>query len=153
MTDLLPLLPFEVTDGPVAADLLARVFPDPWSAASLEELLNSSNVGGLKILQDNALVGFVLYRVVADEAEILTLVVHPVIQGKGLGGHLLGGAMVQAIAGGAEEIFLEVATGNQAALGLYQAFGFEEVARRERYYGATGEDAVIMKCRLSPPPD
>ena len=33
---------------------------------------------------------------------------------------------------------------NQAALSLYQKFGFKEAGRRRKYYKDTGEDALIL---------
>jgi len=151
MSDQPFLLPFEPGDSQSAADLHGLAFPDPWSVGSFDDLLKTPVVGGLKVLERDALAGFILYRVVAGEAEILTLAVNPGLRRQGVGAQLLGGAMVQAIAGGAEEMFLEVASGNIAAIGLYHAFGFEDVAKRSGYYGATGDDARVMRCRLSQP--
>jgi ribosomal-protein-alanine N-acetyltransferase len=39
---------------------------------------------------------------------------------------------------------LEVKPSNQAALSLYQKFGFIEAGRRRGYYKDTGEDALIL---------
>ncbi|HEY9830216.1 MAG TPA: ribosomal-protein-alanine N-acetyltransferase, partial [Stenomitos sp.] len=39
---------------------------------------------------------------------------------------------------------LEVKPSNQAALSLYQKFGFTLAGRRRRYYKDTGEDALIL---------
>jgi ribosomal-protein-alanine N-acetyltransferase len=39
---------------------------------------------------------------------------------------------------------LEVKPSNQAALSLYQKFGFTEAGRRRGYYKDTGEDALIL---------
>jgi ribosomal-protein-alanine N-acetyltransferase len=55
-------------------------------------------------------------------------------------------------------MFLEVATDNLSAQMLYQAFGFDEVGRRDGYYqraNGTRVSAYTMRCDLShlPPPD
>jgi ribosomal-protein-alanine N-acetyltransferase len=44
-------------------------------------------------------------------------------------------------------MFLEVATGNTAALALYRREGFVEVGRRCRYY-ADSSDALVLRVRL-----
>ena len=41
-------------------------------------------------------------------------------------------------------MFLEVATGNAAALALYRREGFVEVGRRRRYY-ADRSDALVLR--------
>jgi ribosomal-protein-alanine N-acetyltransferase len=45
-------------------------------------------------------------------------------------------------------MFLEVAVGNVAALGLYRKHGFSQVGRRPRYY-ANGSDALVMRAELA----
>ena len=45
---------------------------------------------------------------------------------------------------GAASYTLEVRASNQAAIGLYEKFGFVKAGVRPHYYEAGGEDAVIM---------
>ncbi len=92
--------------------------------------------------------GFVLARVAADEAEILTLAVTPGARRRGLGGVLLRAAWLRAMAGGAGCLFLEVAEDNAAARALYAAMGFVQVGRRRGYYGA-GADALVLRLERS----
>ena len=95
--------------------------------------------------------GMLLGRVAADEAEVLTLAVAPAVRRRGIAAALLRAAMARGQArGGATAMFLEVATGNAAALALYRREGFVEVGRRRRYYadvvgraGAAREPSVI----------
>ncbi len=88
--------------------------------------------------------GFVLARTAADEAEILTLAVDPLMQRRGAGGLLLRAAMEGARQHGAAAMFLEVAPSNAAALALYGAAGFVQVGRRPRYYPGGG-DALVLR--------
>lgn len=92
--------------------------------------------------------GLVLARVVADEAEILTLAVLPDARRRGVGRRLVDVALAAAAAKGAETLFLEVARANEAAQALYATLGFRQVGVRPRYY-ADGEDALVL--RLNPP--
>jgi [ribosomal protein S18]-alanine N-acetyltransferase len=93
--------------------------------------------------------GMVMARVAADEAEILTLAVHPALRRQGLARALLDGAAAIAAAEGAVTLFLEVALRNAGARALYAAAGFVEVGRRRRYY-ADGDDAMVMRRPLIP---
>jgi ribosomal-protein-alanine N-acetyltransferase len=91
--------------------------------------------------------GMILARVAADEAEILTLAVHPAKRRQGLGAALLRAAMRRAAALGATSMFLEVAVTNRAARDLYAAHGFAESGLRRRYY-TDGSDALVLRSTL-----
>ena len=93
--------------------------------------------------------GFILCRIAADEAEVLTLAVTPAVQGRGLGRRLLRGALDPSQARGAASIFLEVSPGNTHALALYASAGFAQVGCRPRYYPGGG-DALVLRCSLIP---
>ena len=124
------------------AALHAEAFDTPWDAASLTALLDSPGVFAVE--QPD---GFILIRVVADEAEILTLAVRPAARRSGLGGRLVEAAVVRAAALGAERMFLEVAEDNVAARALYARAGFREAGRRRSYYARSDgsrEDALIL---------
>ena len=111
------------------AALPAKAFDRPWDAATFEGLLAQDGVVAFE--RDR---GFVLVRVVADEAEILTLAVEPPARRRGLGRTLVEGAAELAHGLGAEKLHLEVAEDNAAAIALYRAAGFVEAGRRPGYY-------------------
>ena len=91
-------------------------------------------------------VGMILVRVVADEAEVLTIAVLPPRRGRGVGRALLDEARAEASRRGACRMFLEVAVPNAAARALYRAGGFLQVGRRRAYY-PDGSDA-LLSCKL-----
>lgn len=130
------------------AALHAAAFAAPWDAAALAALLDQDGVFVLEAPD-----GFILMRVVADEAEILTLAVHPDARRRGLGARLVREGGIAAAARGARRLFLEVAEGNVAALALYARAGFDGAGRRPGYYARPGgdrEDALILARNLSP---
>lgn len=95
--------------------------------------------------------GFLLGRVVADEAELLTLAVAPAARRRGVAGGLVEGFLAEARRRGAATAFLEVAADNDAARRLYQRAGFAPAGRRRGYYhGASGGtvDALILSRTL-----
>ncbi|VAV95059.1 Ribosomal-protein-S18p-alanine acetyltransferase [hydrothermal vent metagenome] len=91
--------------------------------------------------------GFAMWRDLDDEAELLTIGVEPGAQRQGLAGALLEAVRKQAAEVGAARLFLEVDAGNEAALALYKAAGFEKISLRRAYY-RDGADAVIMQMML-----
>ena len=116
----------------------AFVVPRPWSAAEIADLLANPLCFALSEAQ-----GFIIGRVVAGEAELLTIAVEPAAQGRGVGGRLVARFLAEAVLRGAESVFLEVAAPNAAARALYGKAGFVEAALRRGYF-AGGVDAVVM---------
>ena len=76
--------------------------------------------------------GFVLARVAADEAEILTLAVVPQRRRHGIGTLLINAASHRAAMLGAVAMLLEVAVSNEAAVALYERLGFAQGGLRRR---------------------
>jgi [ribosomal protein S18]-alanine N-acetyltransferase len=130
------------------AALHARAFttPRPWSAQEFRDLLASPLVFALTEPH-----GLLLGRVVADEAELLTIAVAPDAQRHGLGRKLVDAFLTEAARRGAVSAFLEVSAQNPAALGLYRAAGFRQTGSRRGYFhGPDGaQDALIMVRNLT----
>lgn len=137
--------PATPADAAALATIHAAAVPpaDRWGADAIRLMLDLPGAFGL-----HAPGGFVLARVAADEAEILTLAIAPDHRRRGLGGALLAGAIAQAALRGAAAMFLEVSEGNEAARALYAAAGFVEAGRRRRYY-PDGADALVLRRALS----
>ena len=138
---------FPAVDPARLAAIHAEAFAAAWDQAALSELLASPGV--FAVAEED---GFILIRVVVDEAEILTLAVRPSARRAGLGARLVEAAVVRAAALGAERMFLEVAEGNGAARALYARNGFVEMGRRRGYYShADGrrEDALTLVLNFS----
>lgn len=91
--------------------------------------------------------GFLIARNAGEEAELLTLAVHPACRRLGLARALLGAAANTLRAAGARHLFLEVDEANAPARGLYQALGAVVVGFRPRYY-EHGADADIFSLAL-----
>src|SRR5690606_33649960 len=90
--------------------------------------------------------GFVLARLAAGEAEILTIAVRRACQRTGLGRLLMDGVLRHLHAERAEALFLEVDEGNAAALALYRRLGFRQVGQRPGYYRQFGgAGALVMR--------
>lgn len=161
-----------MTDPEVLAALHARCFvsPRPWSAAEFAALLSDPAVflcsvgGGLRAprapaarppagyLDQTEGQGFILGRVVLDEAELLTVAVAPEARRRGLGRYLLAAFEAAAVARGAARAFLEVAEDNVGALALYSGAGWGRVGWRAGYYARPGGAvaALVMARDFAP---
>ena len=81
---------------------------------------------------------------VASELQVMLVAVSPERQRCGLGRQILHALLRQGQTLGCTSASLEVAAGNQAAIGLYEAMGFISCGQRSGYY-RSGEDA-LLKC-------
>jgi ribosomal-protein-alanine N-acetyltransferase len=145
------LRPASRADAAAMAQIHATAFASPWSA---EEILRfAAEPGGFALVAEAAveMAGFILCRVMAGEAEVLTLAVRPERRRRGVASALVEAALTLA-AQTAEAMFLEVAEDNPDALALYQRSGFSAVGRRAGYYareGAAAVDAIVMRRTLN----
>lgn len=122
--------------------------PRPWSAQEFADLLDQR----FNFLLDEA-GAFLLGRVIADEAELLTLAVAPEARRRGAGARLVQTFLAEAQDRGAVSAFLEVAADNEAARALYHQTGWRESGLRKGYYQSPENgriDAVVMSCALDP---
>jgi len=108
----------------------------PWRSSDFADLKKS---GCDIIASDN---GFIVYRVVADTAEIITIGVAPSARRGGIATAMLEIAVRDAASRGAKKMFLEVACDNTAARQLYANSGFADIGIRPKYYD--GVDAILM---------
>lgn len=127
----------------------ADAFASSWDASAIALLMAQPGVA-VSVEPD----GFIMIRVVADEAEILTLAVRRAARRRGVGARLIARAATAAYRAGALRLFLEVAEDNASARGLYDAQGFQEVGRRRGYYPRSegpAVDALILSLNLQAP--
>lgn len=118
------------------------IAPPPWSAGTFEAFLSAPDT--VLVTSGRA---FALGRVIADEAELLTIAVDPEARGGGLGRACLAAFEKDAATRGAARAFLEVSRDNTAARALYASAGFREDGVRRGYYRAadgTSADAILM---------
>jgi ribosomal-protein-alanine N-acetyltransferase len=123
----------------------------PWTRQDIAELLAARSAGGLLLQIDGEDAGMVLWRVTADEAELLTIAVQADCRRRGVARALLQAVIERARQAAARMIFLEVGVDNAGARSLYSQAGFEEVGRRAGYYTRpTGfADALVLRLVLN----
>jgi ribosomal-protein-alanine N-acetyltransferase len=126
-------------------------FPeDPWTRGMLTDEL--TRPGGIFVVLEEPgrpVVGFAIGWAILDELHVLQVAVDPRERRRGLGRRLM--EHLHAEAARSEVAWLEVRADNPAAIGLYEAFAYERIALRRRYY-EDGCDAVVMRRPLAGPP-
>lgn len=146
----------EISDCDALSDVHTQSFRRGWSDAEFESLLVQPGVHALLASHRNWIgreraVGFILYRLTENEAEVLAVAVAPDYRRRGIGRKLVEEAIRHAYREGAHDIHLEVEDTNSAAIALYQDVEFRESARRRGYYAQEREtpaSALVMLRQL-----
>ena len=160
--------PMALADVAQVMEIERVAFPTPWSARAYRyEIAENERstmlvvrpahqfngwparlAHHLRLAKPERLLGYAGFWLLADDAHVCTIAVHPRWRGLGLGRLLLLSLLEQAIEQGAHRAILEVRVSNRSAQRLYHKYGFEIVSRRRRYYANNHEDAYIM---VTPP--
>jgi [ribosomal protein S18]-alanine N-acetyltransferase len=134
------------------AAIHAAAFHKAWSVPEVEQLLTDPAVLADAAQESRAggpLLGFVLSRKGADQAEILSIAVAWRARGRGVARRLLASHTARLAQNGVSQLFLEVEEANAPARALYARAGFVAVGRREAYYRKPdGSRAAALVLRL-----
>ena len=146
---LLQIHPMQVDELDAVMEIETQAYEFPWTNGNFCDCIRS-NYYCCVYRRDEQYVGYGVMSVIAGEAQILNICIDPVMQGQGLGRRLLRHLIAAAGKNGADTVFLEVRASNQAAYGLYDSLGFNEIGLRHGYYPAKNgrEDAVVLALSL-----
>jgi ribosomal-protein-alanine N-acetyltransferase len=146
-------------------------FTSPWSESTYRYEVNHHDTSHMVILEaydtDSApsrglravlgrlrksgppplIIGYGGCWLIAGEAHISTIAVHPDFRGRGLGELLLASMLQRAVHLDGEYSVLEVRAGNATAQALYTKYEYRVVGARKGYYRDDGEDALLMEVR------
>lgn len=122
---------------------------DAWSQESVaDELAGVGTTRHVIVAVDgDQLVGYASLMHVSEVGDVQRVVVPAAHRRRGIAGALLRRLLDEAASRGCEQVLLEVAADNSAALGLYTSLGFAEISRRLHYY-ADNVDAVVLALHL-----
>ena len=131
-------------DAPAIAAIRSASFRRGWGEDEIQQLLLERNVVSHRTTAGGKLIGFILSRVAAGEAEILSVAISPGWRGRGLSRKLLDLHLRRLAGIGIRSVFLEVGAQNASACRLYRRAGFQEVGRRHGYY-EDGATALVLR--------
>ncbi len=119
---------------------------DPWSAEQFWGELAQPTREYVVAEDDGVIIGYAGAYLLPPDADVQTIAVAPVAQGRGIGRVLLEELIANAVRHDCAQLLLEVRSDNESAIGMYERFGFESISKRRDYY-ASGIDALIMRLR------
>ena len=132
-------------DAAVIAALHAASFKRGWGEDEFQTLLADRAVIAHRATIGGALIGFILSRLVAGEAEILSVAVASNWRGRGFARPLLDLHLRRLAGLGARAVFLEVDERNAPANALYRRAGFHQVGHRRGYYDGEATALVLRR--------
>lgn len=116
-----------------------------WSKESfLNELSNELARYYSALDNDGNLVGYAGCWQILEEVHITNIAVAPQYRRQKIGKRLLQKIIDDCYENKAKYITLEVRVSNEAAIGLYEKYGFKSLGTRKGYYQNNNEDALIM---------
>lgn len=131
------------------ADIEANIQPqDAWSCHTLSDLLKQDSIDVLIVYQSDEVVGYCLYQVMFEQAEILRIGTHLKYQRRGIASQLFNVLNQELQDKKVDSLLLEVRADNAPAIALYQRQCFEVIHRRTGYYQLAHQpavDALIMQ--------
>jgi ribosomal-protein-alanine N-acetyltransferase len=131
-------------DAAAIAALHKASFQRGWGEEEVYSLLIDKNVIAHRAVTGRVMAGFILSRLAAGEAEILSIAIAPKQRGRGLSRPLLDLNLRRLAGLGARTVFLEVDENNAPARALYRRAGFADVGRRKSYY-QSGANALVLR--------
>lgn len=147
----LELVAMQATDVPEVKALEDVLFPvDAWTHEMFHNELAEVGISREVMVARLAgqIVGYVSFRFVGDEGDVVTIAVDASVQKQGVGTLMMDWLETTAKVRGVTNLFLEVRSDNIPAIAMYLARDFERINLRRNYYD-TGVDAYVMRKRLN----
>ena len=139
----LEIRPLTYADLPQVIAIERRAFPTPWSLAMFVlELSKPSGICLAGLLEDR-IVAYLVCSRYDTVWHLMNIAVDINLRRQGLATSLLE-RLFELADRPSEQYTLEVRTSNEAAIRLYERFGFRAAGRRRAYYHDNREDALIM---------
>jgi [ribosomal protein S18]-alanine N-acetyltransferase len=143
MNDQLEIRRLTYADLPQVIAVERRAFPTPWSLAMFVlELSKPSGICLAALLRDR-IVGYLICSRYDTVWHLMNVAVEPRLRRHGIATSLIE-RLFELADEPSEQYTLEVRTSNDAAIRLYERFGFRSAGRRRGYYHDNREDALIM---------
>jgi ribosomal-protein-alanine N-acetyltransferase len=146
------IAPLQFADLDRIEEIERECYGLPWSRAMFAgELIKSSSIclGAYRL---ERAIGYLIVSLFVDDWHIMNLAVDPAWRRRGVAGLLLEDFLARSEGGRERGYTLEVRKSNEAAIRLYEQFGFRARGVRRGYYLDDHEDAVIMWRDNSPAP-
>ena len=90
-------------------------------------------------------IGFICFRNITEESELLNICVHPDYRQLGVGKRLMQFYVDFSSRRGIRTFYLEVNASNQSAIHLYQSFSYQSSGMKKNFYKGKFDALLMMK--------
>lgn len=136
--------PVKESDLKALTNLEELCFVAPWKEKDVLYEIKENPVATFYVLEvDNKVMGFIDFWITFDSATLAQIAIHPSYRGKGLAKLLMDEMIKDCHANKVDFITLEVRTGNEKAIKMYEKYKFETILTKKQYY-TNGDDAYYM---------
>ncbi|MEN2752376.1 ribosomal protein S18-alanine N-acetyltransferase [Psychrobacter sp. FBL11] len=129
---------------------------DAWACKTLVELFEQDSIDMIVVYDElqekktdyKKVVGYCLYQVMFEQAEILRIGTRPEYQRQGIASQIFDKLNTELINKNVATLLLEVRADNAPAIALYEQQGFSMIHKRQGYYRIPKQpaiDALIMQ--------
>ncbi len=125
---------------------------DAWTYKTLVEMLEKDSISMLLVYgaegRNDKVIGYCLYQVLFEQAEILRIGTHPDYQRQGIASRIFAKLNAELKNNQVESLLLEVRADNAPAIALYEKQRFAVIHTRKDYYQVPHQpaiDALIMQ--------
>ena len=124
-------------------------YPVPWTRGIFEDCLRV-NYPSWVLIDNEIIIGYILFSVGADEAHLLNICIAPESRRSGLARTFLLDRLELLKEKNVHTVFLEVRASSKPAIALYNNLGFERLGTRKDYYKTQSgrEDAFTFSKAL-----
>lgn len=147
--DEISIRKMDIADLPQVLEVDKQSFTTPWPKdIFVQEIVQNLHAHYFVVEKDTEVIGYVGCWIVADDAQITNIAVHPAHRGQSLGERLFSYVLQYAISMGVTRLSLEVRVSNHVAQQMYRKFGLVPGGIRKNYYTDNQEDALVMWVNL-----
>ena len=143
MNENLDIRRLTYSDLPHVIAIERRAFPTPWSLSMFVLELSKPSGICLAAVQNGRLAGYLICSRYDTVWHLMNVAVDPARRREGIASTLMTNLFDTADRPH-EQYTLEVRESNDAAIALYERFGFRGAGHRRAYYHDNREDALIM---------
>ncbi len=143
MNDNVEIRRLTYSDLPHVIAIERRAFPTPWSLSMFVLELSKPSGICLAAVQNGRLVGYLVCSRYDTVWHVMNVAVDPARRRAGIASILMT-HLFETADRPHEQYTLEVRESNDAAIALYERFGFRGAGHRRAYYHDNREDALIM---------
>jgi [ribosomal protein S18]-alanine N-acetyltransferase len=122
----------------------------PWSKNMFVEEIRNHPLAYCYVMKTKdgskqPVIGFICFRNITEESELLNIGVHPDYRQLGIGKKLMQFYIDFSRQRGIKTFYLEVHSSNQSAIHLYQLFSYQSSGRRKKFYQGKFDALLMMK--------